>query len=235
KLSVWWLRLGITIERIRPGHPQQNGRHKRMNPTLKHETTAPRRHEQSATANQVRRFSRGIQQRATSPSSRHEVPCGSLYAPPPSLSRPTGTGLSFPRQNHPRHLLRTYLSSPQKNQSQHGLRWSSCRYQRSRRRYLAGQLYELRSWLRRSGGKNFATSRKPFWPKSVTHVSGTICNLCVRAGPKMTGAGDGNRTQVRSWASFGATSFHITPEDRQAPPHHLQARALAKGGPEPSS
>ena len=27
KLSVWWLRLGIAIERIRPGHPQQNGRH----------------------------------------------------------------------------------------------------------------------------------------------------------------------------------------------------------------
>jgi len=31
------------------------------------------------------------------------------------------------------------------------------------------------------------------------------------------------------------TSFHITPEDRQAPPRHIQARALAKGGPEPSS
>jgi len=30
-------------------------------------------------------------------------------------------------------------------------------------------------------------------------------------------------------------SFHITPEDRQAPPRHLQAPALAKGGPEPSS
>src|SRR5215831_9401044 len=27
----------------------------------------------------------------------------------------------------------------------------------------------------------------------------------------------------------------FTPEDRQAPPRHLQARALAKGGPEPSS
>lgn len=25
KLSVWWLRLGIGIERIKPGHPQQNG------------------------------------------------------------------------------------------------------------------------------------------------------------------------------------------------------------------
>jgi len=26
RLSVWWLRLGIAIERIKPGHPQQNGR-----------------------------------------------------------------------------------------------------------------------------------------------------------------------------------------------------------------
>ncbi len=41
KLSVWWLRLGITIERIKPGHPQQNGRHERMHLTLKTETTRP--------------------------------------------------------------------------------------------------------------------------------------------------------------------------------------------------
>jgi hypothetical protein len=41
KLSVWWLRLGITIERIKPGHPQQNGRHERMHPTLKKEATRP--------------------------------------------------------------------------------------------------------------------------------------------------------------------------------------------------
>ena len=41
KLSVWWLRLGITIERIRPGHPQQNGRHERMHLTLKQEATRP--------------------------------------------------------------------------------------------------------------------------------------------------------------------------------------------------
>jgi transposase InsO family protein len=41
KLSVWWLRLGISIERIRPGHPQQNGRHERMHLTLKNETTRP--------------------------------------------------------------------------------------------------------------------------------------------------------------------------------------------------
>ncbi len=41
KLSVWWLRLGIGIERIKPGHPQQNGRHERMHLTLKREATRP--------------------------------------------------------------------------------------------------------------------------------------------------------------------------------------------------
>ena len=41
KLAVWWLRLGIQIERIKPGNPQQNGRHERMHLTLKKEATKP--------------------------------------------------------------------------------------------------------------------------------------------------------------------------------------------------
>ena len=41
RLSVWWLRLGISIERIKPGHPQQNGRHERMHLTLKQQATRP--------------------------------------------------------------------------------------------------------------------------------------------------------------------------------------------------
>jgi transposase InsO family protein len=41
KLSVWWLRLGIVLEQIEPGCPQQNGRHERMHRTLKAETTRP--------------------------------------------------------------------------------------------------------------------------------------------------------------------------------------------------
>ncbi len=41
KLSVWWLRLGIQIQRIRPGKPQENGRHERMHLTLKKEATKP--------------------------------------------------------------------------------------------------------------------------------------------------------------------------------------------------
>ena len=41
KLSVWWLRLGIALERSKPGHPQDNGRHERMHLTLKREATKP--------------------------------------------------------------------------------------------------------------------------------------------------------------------------------------------------
>ena len=41
RLSVWWLRLGIAIERIKPGNPQENGRHERMHLTLKQEATKP--------------------------------------------------------------------------------------------------------------------------------------------------------------------------------------------------
>jgi transposase InsO family protein len=41
RLSVWWLRLGVRLERIKPGKPTQNGRHERMHLTLKTETTRP--------------------------------------------------------------------------------------------------------------------------------------------------------------------------------------------------
>lgn len=40
-LSVWWLELGIRLERIAPGQPQQNGRHERMHRTLKEATAQP--------------------------------------------------------------------------------------------------------------------------------------------------------------------------------------------------
>jgi putative transposase len=42
-LAVWWLRLGIRVERIEPGKPQQNGRQERFHRTLKAETASPPR------------------------------------------------------------------------------------------------------------------------------------------------------------------------------------------------
>jgi transposase InsO family protein len=41
RLSIGWLKLGIKLERIDPGQPQQNGRHERMHRTLKAETSRP--------------------------------------------------------------------------------------------------------------------------------------------------------------------------------------------------
>ena len=40
-LSVWWIKLGVTPERIEPGKPQQNGRHERTHRTLGEETARP--------------------------------------------------------------------------------------------------------------------------------------------------------------------------------------------------
>jgi len=51
-LSVWWLGLGIGVEYITPGQPQENGQHERMHRTLKAETTKPAAY--SATAQQKR-------------------------------------------------------------------------------------------------------------------------------------------------------------------------------------
>ena len=41
RLSVWFIKLGISPERIMTGHPEQNGRHERMHRTLKKCTASP--------------------------------------------------------------------------------------------------------------------------------------------------------------------------------------------------
>jgi putative transposase len=52
RLSLYWMKLGITPERIRPGHPEQNGRLERLHRTLAAETARPpaasRRRQQEA-------------------------------------------------------------------------------------------------------------------------------------------------------------------------------------------
>jgi putative transposase len=40
-LAVWWLKLGIQLDRIDPGHPEQNGRHERFHLTLQQDTATP--------------------------------------------------------------------------------------------------------------------------------------------------------------------------------------------------
>lgn len=56
KLSVWWIKLGIKLERIDPGKPQQNGRHERMHKTLKEETALPPRSSLEEQAESFKKF-----------------------------------------------------------------------------------------------------------------------------------------------------------------------------------
>jgi transposase InsO family protein len=41
RLSAWWIALGIRVEFIRPGHPEQNGAHEQFHRVLKARTTRP--------------------------------------------------------------------------------------------------------------------------------------------------------------------------------------------------
>jgi transposase InsO family protein len=140
RLAVWWLRLGIGIERMKPGHPQQNGRHERLHLTLKKEATKP------AAANflqQQARFDKFIDVFNNERPAEHEMPGGGLSAFSATIHRLAGSRLSLPRQNHRGHPLRPHLLGQEKNQLQPGLCWTSRGHQRSARRHLAGQLYGL--------------------------------------------------------------------------------------------
>jgi hypothetical protein len=59
QLSVRWVKLGIRLERIEPGHPEQNGRHERMHRTLKQETARPPAASRSAQQERFDQF-RGV-------------------------------------------------------------------------------------------------------------------------------------------------------------------------------
>ena len=56
-LAVWWLKLGIRVDRIDPGHPEQNGRHERFHLTLQRsgDATRPDPQRQQARFDRLRR------------------------------------------------------------------------------------------------------------------------------------------------------------------------------------
>jgi putative transposase len=55
-LNIWWLRLGIQHQRIRPASPQENGAHERMHRTLKHGAIRPPRATMAAQQRAFNRF-----------------------------------------------------------------------------------------------------------------------------------------------------------------------------------
>lgn len=81
-LSVWWIQLGIELERSRPGKPQDNGAHERMHRTLKSETMQRLRSNMRAQQRAFDRFRREYNELRP-----HEAlgqkPPASFYTPSP--------------------------------------------------------------------------------------------------------------------------------------------------------
>ena len=102
RLAVWWLRLGITPDRIEPGKPEQNGRHERFHKTLKAETASP----PAATArSQQRRFDRFVREyneERPHEGIENDTPA-SRYSPSPRLYPRTLPDLEYPAH----HLVRS--------------------------------------------------------------------------------------------------------------------------------
>ncbi len=96
-LSVWWLRLGIRLERIEPGKPQQNGRQERFHRTLKAETANPPRADMRA---QQRAFD--LFRKIYNEERPHEA----------LGQRPPATRFALSPRRYPRPLVRFATGSP---------------------------------------------------------------------------------------------------------------------------
>jgi hypothetical protein len=81
-LSVWWTKLGIMPERIKPGHPEQNGRHERLHRTLKQEVMNPPASTPQAQQERCDSF-RSLYNTRRPHEALGQVPPASLYVPSP--------------------------------------------------------------------------------------------------------------------------------------------------------
>jgi transposase InsO family protein len=81
RLAVWWIRLGIGIQRIRPGHPEDNGSHEQFHRVLKAATARPPaatlRGQQRRFVAFQREYNRGRSHASLGPG----IPEGSIVAP----------------------------------------------------------------------------------------------------------------------------------------------------------
>ena len=80
RLNVWWLRLGIGLERIAPGHPEQNGSHEQFHAVLKKATTRPPAANARAQQRRFNRFCRLYNEERPHDGLNGQVPAD-LYRP----------------------------------------------------------------------------------------------------------------------------------------------------------
>ncbi len=187
RLSVWWLRLGITLERIKPGQPQPNGRHERMHLTLKKETPRPP-------------GMNSLQQQARFDAFQHEFNAErphealAMKCPAEVYSGSTRSDNGLPDVTDPVHDRDVLVTAcgriclPRKKinistvlagqrlgitEVDEGL-WIVS--------FMDRELPVLRSGLHRPGAENLAAPRQPVRPEVVTHVLGPFRSPSLRAG-----------------------------------------------------
>ena len=99
RLAIWWIRLGIYPERIKPGKPQQNGRHERMHRTLKRAVSSPVARDMAHQQERLDHFREDYND--CRPHEGLEQRCPSAVYQPSSRPYPT----TLPEPEYPRHFI----------------------------------------------------------------------------------------------------------------------------------
>jgi putative transposase len=103
RLAVWWMRLGITPERIAPGHPEQNGSHEQFHSVLKRHTTRPPASTRHAQQRRFVRFCREYNDDRPHEALNNEPPA-TRYRPSPRLWTARLPPLEYPGHWHVRRV-----------------------------------------------------------------------------------------------------------------------------------
>ena len=97
RLSIWWVKLGIEVERIPPGRPSANGRQERFHRTLKQHTAEPPAATRRAQQRAFGRFCREYNDERPHQALRQRRPASVYYASPrryhgqlPAVEYPAG-------------------------------------------------------------------------------------------------------------------------------------------------
>jgi transposase InsO family protein len=136
RLSAWWTTLGIRVEFIAPGHPEQNAGHEQMHRVLKAETTRPPSSNPAAQQRRINRW-RAIYNHVRPHEGLKQRSPARIYRPQRSAVRTTQ--LRYPR----RWLVRRVRSNGQ-------IRWQG------RKRFLGEALVGYPVGLRKCGAGKWA-------------------------------------------------------------------------------
>ncbi len=95
RLSAWWRALGIGVEFIDPGHPEQNGAHEQFHRLLKAETTRPPSSTPRAQQRRIDRWLRIYNQERPHEGLGQKTP-SQFYRRSPRVYRVPGPAVSYP-------------------------------------------------------------------------------------------------------------------------------------------